>query len=304
VGLWIAPPDVVPGLVGAGAFTGGAAKIGWHSTEGRSYAGARAAYAASGSGPHLTGTFENGRYQDRQHLPLNVAATALLHPAGTGQTNRDNVIQVELVGFAAEAAQWPPAFLAGIADLARRIEAATGCPSVAPLPFLPPGQAPRAGWELWHGAGGHYGHEHVPANNHQDPGAMNIAAVLDQPIPVPTPSAGVPGRVSTTVLVPDEEDEGMAIEKRVYDCGVLDGQGCGGILFDGGVTGDARITHFEPIPWASVRGNPAAHGSFPPDDGHRPLVLVGPQQRAGFLCVEFYGGVPGAPVSIVVDVAT
>lgn len=294
---WIAPADVVPGLVGAGAFTGGEPKLLHHSTEGSSYAGARAAYAARGNGPHFTDTFENGVYQVRQHLPLNVAATALAHPAGTGQTNRDNVIQVEHVGFAAAAQDWPAGYLAGIASLSRAIEAAVGVPRRRLLPFMPPGQAPRAKWDVWHGEGGHYGHCHVPANDHTDPGAMDIAAVLDVPPVPPTPMP------APTVTARYEED-GEMIESRFYPCGVLDAQGCGGVMYDGGAGGNDGVAHFEAIPWDRYRGHDL-QASYPATDHppYRPLCHTGVQIRGGFLFVEFYGGQPGAPVDLHVRVS-
>src|SRR5947209_1996852 len=104
--LWcpFAEKAPVPGQNGAGAFSGGGWKIAHHTTEGGSYAGAFSTYAKTHDYPHFTDSFEGGVYKVHQHVPLNVAATALVHPPGQGETNHNNVIQIEHVGFTASSA--------------------------------------------------------------------------------------------------------------------------------------------------------------------------------------------------------
>lgn len=173
----------IPGVSGAGPMQGGKPKILHHTTEGGTYGGARSTYLGTRDIPHFTDTFENGVYVAFQHLPLSVAATALVHSGGI--TNTDNVIQIEHVGFAATSDRWPPGYLAGIARLSRWIESQTGCPPTCGVSFLGAVYGPWAGrltWDAWHAYAGHLGHCHAPENAHSDPGHLNIAAIL--PVPV------------------------------------------------------------------------------------------------------------------------
>jgi hypothetical protein len=298
VDLWcpFADRHEIPGQPGTGSMLGGQPKIVHHSTEGDGIAGAIATYAKTGDLPHFTDTFEGGRYRVVQHLPLNVAATALKHPPGTGATNRDNVIQIEHVGHAATSSGWPVGYLDEIAVLCRWIELQTGCARAVILPFIPGGM--RLPWSVWHSSSGHCGHMHVPFNDHVDPGAMDIGHVLSagqQPTPPPAPPAPVP-----PLDLPGEDD--MTLQLLTIDAGELDGQGNGGILFDGGKTDSKGMAQKQEISWASVRCVELG-GSFPPDDGYRALPQVGRQQRNGFLFVEMWGGAPKAPVTLLVTVA-
>lgn len=169
----------------AGPMVAAPAKIVHHTTEGSTYAGAKRAYDASGSFSHFTDSFEGGRYHVRQHLALDQAATALKHPDGKPQTNRANAIQIEHVGFAGQAHRMPAGYLDGIAVLCRWIELARGVPRSAPFAFGP--GAPRLSWPQWESFGGHFGHCHVPGNDHWDPGALDIDHILTAGQPLPTP---------------------------------------------------------------------------------------------------------------------
>src|SRR4051812_4676674 len=87
-------------------FRGGGHKVCWHATQGSSAEGAIDAYRNSGSRPHFTIGIKNGKRVLYQHIPLNQAASALKHPNNTPETNRARCIQVEVVGFAEDAADW------------------------------------------------------------------------------------------------------------------------------------------------------------------------------------------------------
>jgi hypothetical protein len=159
----------------AGTFVQGAgAKIVWHTTEGRSADGAVHEFQRRRSWPHFTLNPQTGRLL--QHLPMDVAARALKHPPAV-ETNRAHCIQVELVGFAAEAPGWHEADYARIAHLARQIEAATGVPRTALATFRPT-QVMHLSPAAWLQGAGHCGHQHVPGNDHHDPGALRIDLVL------------------------------------------------------------------------------------------------------------------------------
>lgn len=161
----------------AGGFVGnGAPKLLWHTTEGDSYPGTGIYH---GTNPHFTCDFK--RRKTYQHVPLSRAAKALAHPANRGQTNKDNVIQVELVGRAAGSGHWSAGDYAYIADLARWIERNHGVPRKASVSFSNPR---RLGWTEWHKYAGHIGHVHCPYNDHTDPGkGFRIDLVIGETLP-------------------------------------------------------------------------------------------------------------------------
>jgi hypothetical protein len=164
-------PNAIRQPLGGGTYTGGKPKIVWHTTEGSTYPGPQIYH---GTNPHFTCDFKQRKLY--QHTPISQAARALAHPAGTGDTNNDNCVQIELVGFAAESGtKWSVADYAYIADLARWIEANHGVPNKAIMPW----GAPRFTWPFWHAFSGHCGHRHVPSNDHTDPGTgFRIQLVL------------------------------------------------------------------------------------------------------------------------------
>src|SRR5262245_5928557 len=73
----------------AGTYLGGPFKIVHHTTEGSTYAGARAAYVAKRVDPHFTVFGE----QVFQHIDTSVAARSLRNPPGGVETNRDSAVQ-------------------------------------------------------------------------------------------------------------------------------------------------------------------------------------------------------------------
>jgi hypothetical protein len=175
---WLPGAQVVAGR-SAGSMVPAGAKIVWHTTEGGSAAGAIGAYRSHGGWPQLTLTFERGRCELYQHMSLDQAGRALEHPAGTPETNRANVTQVELVGRAADSPAWSANHYRCIATLARQIEAARGVPSRAVLPFRAPFTAgPRLSGPAFVAAAGHLGHQHVPSNHHTDPGRLRMDLIL------------------------------------------------------------------------------------------------------------------------------
>lgn len=179
--LWYTAATAAP-LSDAGPFVGGPYRGVLHTTEGDSYAGALAAYKASGNSPHFT-VSAAGVWQ---HVALDRAAKALAHPAGTVETNRQSAIQIEIVGHAAN----PSLPLGQLVPLMRWIEAQTGIVPVAPK-FLPypasyGASSVRFTARTWLGFAGWCGHQHVPGNDHGDPGAIDTASLFP---PAPAPVA-------------------------------------------------------------------------------------------------------------------
>lgn len=160
--------DEINGPVGE--YLGGPFKIVHHTTEGATYASARAAFAKSRSDPHFTVDGET----IYQHIDTARAARSLRNAPGGVETNRDSAVQVEIVGFAGRPK--PAAALATVAKLCRWIEAEHAVPQRWPNGFPrwshsggDPGLHNRdaANWDT---GGGHYGHSQVPENTHWDPG--------------------------------------------------------------------------------------------------------------------------------------
>ena len=162
-----------------GPFSGGPFKIVHHTTEGSTYAGAKAAYKANKSDPHFTIAGD----EIFQHIDTGQAARALKNPPGGVETNRDSAVQIEVVGFAGSAKDVPT--LRSVAKLCRWIEGEhsisqkwpNGRPRASTNGQDPGGHNRNS--STWDTEGGHYGHSQVPENDHWDPGytAAELAIV-------------------------------------------------------------------------------------------------------------------------------
>jgi hypothetical protein len=175
-----------------GTFTGGPAKGVLHTTETTGWPG----YANGQSCPHLT-IFPNWttkKLDVRQHVPLNVASRALVNKTGGVQTNRDGAIQIELIGtcnpewrgrtgyfYWPEAPEWA---LVALGTIMRSLEKVCGIRRLATSPWLayPRSYGSAAGQRMtlsqWDAFSGWCGHQHVPENEHGDPGNLNITRLL------------------------------------------------------------------------------------------------------------------------------
>jgi hypothetical protein len=117
-----------------------------------------------------------------QTVPLNRSAYALARP-GTIQTNRLHAVQVEVWGFAAKMGDVDPDFLRWLADrvlvpVARlvpinleRVEPTRGRSAYGRNSA---GRLTPAEWNAFNGV---CGHQHVPDNDHWDPGKLDLAAI-------------------------------------------------------------------------------------------------------------------------------
>jgi hypothetical protein len=153
---------------GVGAYLGGPFKIVHHTTEGSTALGAMSAYRANKSDPHFT-VDATTIYQ---HIDTGVAARSLKNTSGGVQTNKDSAVQIEVVGFAGKPKELKT--LKNVERLCRWIETAHGIPKVWPNGFPKTGSTDPGGHNRnptnWDTKGGHYGHSHVPENDHWDPG--------------------------------------------------------------------------------------------------------------------------------------
>ena len=177
-----------------------------HTTEGVTYAGARAAYVKNNSAPHFTITYERQAVKLYQHSPLDRAGRALKNASGGVQTNRRRCIQIEIVCFADMAkavaykgiyvAGLPDPYLAGIASLMRWIEGETGIqPNYPTFKKYPASYGTNNGvrfsFSQWRSFNGWCGHQHVPENSHGDPGEIPITRLFDPPPPQHDPRSTV-----------------------------------------------------------------------------------------------------------------
>ncbi|WP_445250007.1 peptidoglycan recognition protein family protein [Microcoleus sp. OTE_8_concoct_300] len=153
---------------GVGSYLGGPFKIVHHTTEGSTASGAMGAYKSNRSDPHFTVDSTT----IFQHIDTEFSARSLFNADGGVQTNRDSAIQIEVVGFAGKPKNKET--LKNVARLCRWIEETHKVPKVWPNGFPKTGSTDPGGHNRnatnWDTKGGHYGHSHVPENDHWDPG--------------------------------------------------------------------------------------------------------------------------------------
>lgn len=184
-------------------------KLGWHTTEGESLTGARAAFRPYP--PHLG---YNPRTREReQYIPLNRHSYAYAN----GEADDEFIVQVEVVGFAAQSHTWSDQTLRNLAeDVVRPVRAAIGVPDrVIPNGFHGEGEgiilastsSPiRVSLATLRAFSGHLGHQHIPGDAHWDPGRLPIGKILT----FAGPTSGGPSAPPTT-----PEDNDMQLTDRM-----------------------------------------------------------------------------------------
>ncbi|MFG3014310.1 N-acetylmuramoyl-L-alanine amidase [Streptomyces cinerochromogenes] len=141
----------------------------------------------------------------RQHFYANESARALVNAAGGVQTNTLNAVQIELVGTCSKGGPgvfWPGATDAQLAGLAKLVKWLT---STYPIPLkstakpwlpYPTSYGSRSGQRMnfdeWESFAGICGHQHVPENDHGDPGAFPVARLIELVAGTSTPSKPTP----------------------------------------------------------------------------------------------------------------
>jgi hypothetical protein len=98
-----------------------------------------------------------------QFTPIGEMALTLQNATGGTETNREALVQIELIGFS-KFEKWSPPkpIMEVLADLVRQLHHACGIP----LQRAGNGTRSRA---LWDGRAGWFGHNEVPENDHTDP---------------------------------------------------------------------------------------------------------------------------------------
>lgn len=157
-----------------------------HTTEGSFWP----AYQGGAVAPHLTALPDYGAKALlwRQHYPLGMSSRALANAAGGVQTNTAGVVQVELIGTCdtkGPGMYWPAApewALQDLADLVMFLHTnwqlqLNWAPLWLPYPKSY-GQSPaRFTHTQWNTFRGICGHQHVPENDHGDPGLLPVEKI-------------------------------------------------------------------------------------------------------------------------------
>lgn len=215
------------------AFTGGPPKVLWHTTEGRTLEDAIRAYINGGNiNPHITATWTGTKTRIAQHVSTASASFALRNLAGGVQTNTDHAIQIEVVATCDLRKRgqpgWlyiedlPDQFVADLGKLVRWLGSDAGVPPVSSVTWMPyphAGDAQRLSGPAWDVYGGHLGHQHVPENDHGDPGLLPLERIFK--------AAGVADTPST----PEARIMAVAIEPVSSVTRWVDGKPAGGYVF-------------------------------------------------------------------------
>lgn len=223
--IWIPGAErIEPSAPGGVILSTAPPRVVWHTTE--STAGTAAVWAAmirvlreKSAEPQVLYDPETDRLG--QFMPLNRSGRALRND-GDFMNNRAGkvCIQVEVIGRAALpfTDTWNPgpnfrALMAAISSW----DVPYVWPSGPPPRFIanPPHNEPEdeRSRAIWRTRGGHYGHSHIPGNDHGDPGAISITKLF---------AAGGPGKTEELFTVGQFEDlmqqvknEGAATRQEV-----------------------------------------------------------------------------------------
>lgn len=161
-------------------------KIVLHTTEGGSVPG----YSGGSSAPNFTVDCLRGVVY--QHFPVNMSSRALKNAKGGVETNTDGAVQIEIIGTCDPRSAVNPyvptlmlSKMGALIDLLVWISKETGIPLVStPRPWVayPASYGKRASQRMsfteWDSFRGVCGHQHVPENDHGDPGSLDVSAIL------------------------------------------------------------------------------------------------------------------------------
>lgn len=163
-----------------------------HRTEGMTVAGAVGAYRKNNSWPHATADPYSKRRV--QHVSLDKASRATRNESGGIETNRDGVINLEIVGFSANSGLLTEPYLKWLGEeVFRPIMIVRAIPTIITPRKLAKNSTEGYGLktqfrmkpEEWDFFTGLCGHCNVPENTHWDPGAMNLLRILMYAFPAP-----------------------------------------------------------------------------------------------------------------------
>lgn len=167
-------------FTGLRPFVGLAKKITLHTTE----TSAKPNWQAQQSGiPHLTVDLQDSS-KLWQHLDFGIAAYTLTGGEHSPNSDSGQNVQIEIIGFASQSPGWSVPAYTALAGILEWLCDNTGVPYVFPVPFGPNGDQDRLGWDgQWEIVSGILGHEHVPYNDHWDPGDLNTDLLVPDVVP-------------------------------------------------------------------------------------------------------------------------
>lgn len=165
-----------------GDFLGAPWRMVLHTTEGADFATMARVLDVEGYEPHFLIKPSAGPSRVRQYFPLNRSARALEHRSGTIDTNRMNAVQIEIAGYAADAAHWQDWFYRDLAALCalieHRVNIAHHRPPVTAPAFPGHGRVNHMTDDQWRRFSGYCGHCNVPGNYHWDPGQIDLGKLF------------------------------------------------------------------------------------------------------------------------------
>lgn len=233
-----------------------------HTTEGGGTVQDLAAYYVHSTfWPHFTA--DPVRHVLAQHLPLSRAGRALSHTDAT-ETNRAHCIQVEIIGYAKDSAQWKTDDVRWLGKALAPVLDALGIHRSGPK-FVAGGAGlhavQRMSEEQWRAFNGICGHEHVPENDHYDPGALDLAAFI----------------VGSQHQAAVEPDMHLVLTSPIVSYLRVEGKGAWLALEDGGIITLEGHFYGTPVGHAYWHGHKAASLRVNPMAQHRdahPYVVV------------------------------
>jgi hypothetical protein len=168
-----------------GAYLGGPFRGVLHTTQSKSYNPSTTEYYGHSNPPHFTLVRKGSAAVVYQHYSIKVASRALRNPysgADDVQTNRRSAIQIEIAWLAEEITKFPDFMLVALRELMHWISSEAAIKKIAP-PFLGKdaygsGSASRMSSDEWNAFNGWCGHQHVPENDHWDPGPIDMKFLL------------------------------------------------------------------------------------------------------------------------------
>lgn len=162
-----------------------------HLTQGSSIAGAVSTMNKAGTQCHRVidpaVIDSRGKAAYRQLIPFDRPAKSLKHPKGTPETNNrgyttatrhlGRVLQVEVVGFSERIEDYDDDWYERLDEALSELADEQGVPKTFPCEFVDDGYGVSASQRLSRKAfetiSGFIGHEHVPDNEHWDPGPLD-----------------------------------------------------------------------------------------------------------------------------------
>jgi len=181
--------DIIAGP-GGGTYVGGPFRGVLHTTQG-GWNGSLGVFANDLTAPHVMAAPPSHPDGPRivQFISLDRSAYALANADGGVETNRRGALQVEIVGFAEDIKQLTDddLFWIGTKVVGPMTRAAPGPIKLEGPKFFGEedgtlatvGSFQRMSASAWESFNGWCGHQHVPENDHWDPGKIDIQAIFD-----------------------------------------------------------------------------------------------------------------------------